>query len=130
MPLGKSGQYYMNPHEMKRKGDMPGAPKEPAGDPAMDAEENAGEQAEGDGLRHHQIDETPEGGAHSVKTNADGTTEEMDHPTYEDACAAAAGDDNDGEEEGGEEPASAPPPDMGDMNDMAGSYAKAAEGRK
>lgn len=114
MPIGKSGQYFMNPNEMRRQGDEPGA--KPAA-PPMD--EAGGEQEMGDGMRHHQIDEMPEGGAHSVQTNADGTTEEMDHPSYEDACAAAAGDDqHDGEEEMSENH------EPGESEDMAGMYDK------
>jgi hypothetical protein len=119
MPLGKSGQYYMNPHEMKRKGDEPGAKAVPEREP--DPAAGDGNEA-GDGMRHHQIDEMPEGGAHSVKTNADGTQEEMDHDSYEDACAAAAGDDH----EDGEEAMDGGGPNLpSDMDDMAGMYDKA-----
>ena len=113
MPIGKSGKYFMNPNEMHRQGDDPGAKAAP--EPQMD---EAGGEEMGDGMRHHQIDEMPEGGAHSVQTNADGTTEEMDHPSYEDACAAAAGDDHeDGEDMNEHESPSMPSDDMAGMYD-------------
>jgi hypothetical protein len=114
---------YQNPYKMRRPEDMPGAAK-PAADPNADPAQDDPEQGMGDGMRHHQIDEMPEGGAHSVSTNADGTTEEMDHPSFEDALSAAGGDDTE-EDSPDSEPSGGKPPDMGDMSDMAGMYEKA-----
>jgi hypothetical protein len=124
-PIGKSGKYFMNPNEMKRQGDMPDAA--PEAEPLQ--EENENEQMEGgDGLEHHQIDEMPDGRAHSTHTNPDGSVEEMDHESYDDACAAMSNEaEGEGEEPEGEMAAA---PDMGmedNSGDMAGMYDKAGK---
>jgi hypothetical protein len=136
MPLGKSGKYYMNPHEMKRKGDEPNAPKERSG-PGENSDggrpmNDGGEDANGDGNRHHELHEDKDTGMfHSKHTGADGSETEMDHDSYDDArdhMDQMMGDGGEDHEEPDGDEGNPPRPDMSSADDMAGMYEKA--GRK
>lgn len=86
---------------------------------------NGDQQMQGDGLNHHEIHEMPDGSAHSTHTDPEGKVEEMDHDSYEDACAAAAGEgDGEGDEEAGDDAESSFADDGEDsgMNNIAKSY--------
>ena len=107
---------------MNISGYGPQAPPEPMmqadGDPADD---QMGEE-QGDGLNHHEIHEMPDGSAHSKHTDPEGNVEEMDHDSYEEACAACAGEP-DGDEDGGEDGnADFPSGDDSDAMNIAKSY--------
>jgi hypothetical protein len=130
-PLGKSGKYYMNPHEMRRKKDMPGASQE-----EMDGATHPGTNEDGgDGNHHHELHGHEDGTMHSVHTHPDGSKEEMNHASYSDARDHM--DSMWGEEGGGseDEEHGAKPPMSGrshampvDTEDMAGMYEKAGRG--
>jgi hypothetical protein len=131
MPLGKSGKYYMNPHEMKRKSDEPGAPKEmpaPGENGDGGSHEDANGEGQGDGMHHHELHEREDGSIHSLHTHPDGSKEEMDHDSYSDArdhMDQMMGDGGEGEEEPDGDEGNPPPPDMSSADDMAGMYEKA-----
>jgi len=91
------------------------------GDPGP---EDQDQQMQGDGLQHHEIHEMPDGTAHSKHTDPDGHVEEMDHESYDDACAAAAGE-SEGDDEGGDDEGDSSFADDGEdsgMDNIAKSY--------
>ena len=75
--------------------------------PQMQADGDPGgmddQQMQGDGLQHHEIHEMPDGSAHSTHTDAEGKVDEMDHDSYEEACAACAGEDEPDGDEGADD---------------------------
>lgn len=122
MPIGRSGNYHMNPHEMRRKGDAPDEKPGATHDVHAKPEGEDGGGEEGDGNHHHEIHEREDGTAHSIHTHPDGHTDEMDHNSYAEAVQ------NENQQRGGEGEEQtpedgAPSPDMDDGSDMAGMYA-------
>lgn len=140
MPLGKSGQYYMNPHEMRRKNDMPGEakPMQHAGRPHSNEGGEMQEGEGGDGNHHHELHGHEDGTMHSVHTHPDGREEHADHDSYSEAVShmhGMFGEEGGGHEE--DEERGGKPPMSGkmrggetpvDMDDMAGMYEKAGRG--
>jgi hypothetical protein len=81
MPIGKSGKYHMNPHEMRRKGDAPDEKPGSSDEPVHGKTEDGG-----DGQHHHTIHMHEDGTAHSEHTHPDGSKEEpVEHGSYEEA---------------------------------------------
>jgi hypothetical protein len=126
MPVGKSGKYYMNPHEMRRKegssADAKGGDK--MGD-KMPAKDEGHESGAGDGNHHHEIHMHEDGTAHSLHTHPDGREEPMEHGSYDEAKGhmdqmMGQGEEPDGDEAGDNM-------DSGDGDDMAGMYAEGCE---
>lgn len=114
MPIGKSGSYHISPNEMRRKGDMPDEKGPKSGPDRPPDQEQGGD--EGDGNHHHEIVAHGDGTMHSVHTNPDGSKDEQDHGSYDEAKAhmdASMGQDDQ----------QMPPDDSGGDEDMAGMYA-------
>jgi hypothetical protein len=128
MPLGKSGKYYMNPHDMTRKGD---APDNASGSDHMPLKkedapgDKGGQGAEGDGNHHHELHEVGDSTYHSVHTHPDGHQEEADHGSYQEAT-----DHQDAlmdPEHGAEQDQSQVNDEESEPEDMAGMYARHGE---
>lgn len=132
MPVGKSGKYYMNPHEMRRKNDSPdekdGGSK--MGDAKMTPAKDEGHEpgAGGDGNHHHEIHMHEDGSAHSKHTHPDGSEDHMEHGSYgeaKDHMDSMMGQGEDHEEPDGDEAGS----DRMDLGgeDMASMYDQGCE---
>jgi hypothetical protein len=128
MPVGKSGKYYMNPHEMRRKesssddkmgggnmDDKKMPPKDEGHDPV----------GQGDGNHHHEIHMHEDGSAHSKHTHPDGHEDHQEHGSYDEAKGHM--DQAMGQGEEGTDPNASAPMDDGDEDDMAGMYAEGGE---
>lgn len=85
MPIGKSGKYHISPHNMKMAGDEPGGAEPGMAHDRPGDEETGGEGESGNGNHKHEIEMRPDGTAHSIHTNPDGSQEEAEHGSYEEA---------------------------------------------
>lgn len=115
MPVGKSGSYHMSPYEMRRKGDSPDEqPSKPGETKPVAGKVESG----GDGNHHHEIHDHGDGTMSSVHTNPDGSQDQQEHGSYDEAKASmdSAMGQGQGESSVQDEPAS-------DDQDMAGMYA-------
>ena len=84
MPLGKSGQHYMNPNVMRSKGDMPDQ-EQNDGASEMPAEQ---EGQAGDGMHHATITKHEDGSYSTEHTHPDGRNDgPMEHGSYQDAMS-------------------------------------------
>jgi hypothetical protein len=82
----------------------------------------------GDGMHHHELHEDEGGGYHSKHTHPDGRVEHGEHADYDEARASMDAMHGHGEPDG-DEGEDEPGPDDMSMDDIAGSYGRAAHGQ-
>lgn len=121
MPLGKSGNYHMNPHEMRRRGDSPDEKPVPDKD-GNRSEDN--QQEAGDGNHHHELHGHEDGSYSSSHTHPDGQKDEQEVGSYDEAKAHMDQCSGQGDQDQGDgqdiPPVAAPAPE----DDIAGRYAE------
>lgn len=123
MPISKkTGKYFMNPHEMQRHEGGDSAGDRDMGDKAdkpMRGKDDPGSSG-GDGAHHHEIIKHDDGMVRSVHTNPDGSKEEGEHGSYDEAKADMDAKMGEGQQDDAPDAA---PMDDGGGEDMAGMYA-------
>ena len=90
------------------------------------------EEAEGDGLHHHEMHEDEMGGYNSTHTHPDGKKDEAHHDSYDEArdhmdAMHGEGDDDDDDDDEDNTEESEVVRDDSMPDDMAGDYSRAAK---
>lgn len=112
MPIGKSGNYHMNPHHMRAQGDAPEEGPERDAEGASNKSKTDG--AYKDGQHHHILHKHEDGSYTSEHHHPDGQVEHAEHPHFQHALAHQAAkfeESESPEEEAQDDPANDREPD-------------------